>query len=235
MGLELRHRRARPFVPKEKDSMNEGLRRFKALNIPVRTVIDVGAAAGTWSVSASALWPDCSFVLFEPLRERKEELERLVAGNPGFHFVHSAAGSGSGTVQFRIAEDLDGSGVGDNARKQDRARTVDVTSIDLEIKKLGLSGPYVIKLDTHGFEVPILHGCEKVMPDVALFIIECYGFHITNNSLLFWEMCREMDGRGFRLFDVVDVMRRPKDKAFWQCDAFFIRKEHPLFTYNQYQ
>ncbi|RYE45276.1 MAG: hypothetical protein EOP48_22205 [Sphingobacteriales bacterium] len=72
------------------------------------------------------------------------------------------------------------------------------------------------------------------MNQVSCFIIECYGFQIAEKSLLFWEMCRYMDELGFRLFDIVDVMNRPKDGAFWQCDAFFLRKENPVWSNIQY-
>src|SRR5690606_1041292 len=103
------------------------------------------------------------------------------------------------------------------------------------VQRLGLKGPFLVKLDTHGFEMPILEGCSEILPDVELFIIECYGFHITGSSLLFWEMCHEMDKLGFALFDIVDVMHRPKDGAFWQCDAFVIRKSNALFSDNRYK
>jgi hypothetical protein len=47
-------------------------------------------------------------------------------------------------------------------------------------------------------------------------------------------MCQYMDNLGYRLFDIVDIMNRPTDKAFWQCDAFFIKKDNPVFQTNTY-
>jgi hypothetical protein len=112
---------------------------------------------------------------------------------------------------------------------------VQVIRLDDAVKEGGLTGPFLVKLDTHGFEVPILEGCSGIVDQVSLFIIECYGFQIADNSLLFWEMCQYMDCLGFRLFDIVDIMHRPKDGSFWQCDAFFIRKENDLFKDNKYR
>jgi len=43
-----------------------------------------------------------------------------------------------------------------------------------------------------------------------------------------------MHKKGFRLIDIVDVMRRTKDQAFWQCDAFFVPVNHPAFLYNSF-
>jgi len=214
--------------------MAEGLKRFRNLGFPVRTIVDVGAAAGSWSLMAEQLWPECTFVLFEPLEERKEQLQTLVGEKTNFLFIPSAAGSDESFVDFRIAPDLDGSGISSGTSLDSEIRKVAVRRIDNQIKALGLTGPYIVKLDTHGYEVPILEGCVDVLPHVELFVIECYGFQIADQSLLFWEMCRHMDRLGFALFDLVDVMHRPKDGAFWQCDAFFIRKGNSLFNDNRY-
>lgn len=223
-----------PRRQSESNTMLQGLHRFNALGIPVRTVVDVGAAAGSWSAMARGIWPDCSFVLFEPLEERKSELQRLAREHENLHHVPCAAGAEAGTVQFQIAPDLDGSGVVSGGTSSAEIRSVPVCRLDAEVRRLGLSDPFLVKLDTHGFEIPILRGCSEILPNIELFVIECYGFRIADGSLLLWEMCQEMDRLGFALFDLVDVMHRPKDGAFWQCDAFFIRKENALFENNRY-
>jgi FkbM family methyltransferase len=208
--------------------MLSGLKRIKDQCIDVKTIIDVGAAIGSWSLSAKTFWPNSNFVLFEPLQERRDILKNLKANNVNFHVIYSAAGNKSGTTKFNVANDLDGSGV---AQESDiKARIVDLTSIDIELKKLKLTGPYIIKLDTHGYEVPILEGCTNILKETKLIVIECYGFQIADHSLLFWEMCGHLDMLGFRLVDIVDIMNRPKDGAFWQCDAFFIKKENEIFN-----
>lgn len=235
LGYEIRRKPSPSQLPAFINSdMNGGLMRYKRLDPEVKIVIDVGAAKGKWSMLAKPHWPSASFVLFEPLAERKQQLEDLVKTNPGFYLVTAAAGKEKGSVNFVVAEDLDGSGVSSETNNLNSRRVI-VTSIQDEVKRLNLQGPFLVKLDTHGFEIPILEGCQEIWDNISLFIIECYGFRIAKDSLLFWEMCEYMDNRGFRLFDMVDIMRRSKDGAFWQCDAFFIRKDHVLFRDNSYQ
>jgi FkbM family methyltransferase len=231
-GFEIK--RKRQAKPKGSD-MALGFRRFSALNLPVASVIDVGAAAGTWSVGASRFWPAASYLLLEPLAERKEILDSLVSTRSNFMYMPFAAGNEKTTINFMVADDLDGSGIAPSTIDPSSLRSVQVIRLDDAVKEKGLKGPFLVKLDTHGFEVPILEGCNGILNEVSLFIIECYGFQIVDNSLQFWEMCRYMDGLGFRLFDIVDIMHRPKDEAFWQCDAFFISKTNPLFNYNRYK
>jgi FkbM family methyltransferase len=218
------------------EEMYAGLSGLKNIGIPVKTIVDIGAASGSWTVMAKDIWPECSYVLFEPLEERKAELEKLSSDNSNIFIVPYAAGKTISEAKFYVADDLDGSGVTNGQNNSiDNVRIVKQTSIDIEIQKLQLSGEYIIKLDTHGYEVPIIEGCAEIIKNVSTFIIECYGFQIAENSLLFWEMCRYMNDLGFRLYNIVDVMNRQKDGSFWQCDAFFIRKDHEVFNTSAYQ
>lgn len=214
--------------------MYKGLKSIKQLDISFKTIVDVGAAAGTWTKLAKRLWPECSYLLFEPLVERIEALERLANQYSDIYIVPYAAGATTSDIHFFVTADLDGSWVTQCKHPGASVRLVKQAAIDNEIKVANLTGPYLIKLDTHGYEVPIIEGCKEILSDVSVFVIECYGFQIADNSLLFWEMCEYMDNLGFRLFNVVDQMNRPKDNALWQCDAFFIRKEHKLFSNTDY-
>src|SRR5687768_13906006 len=92
------HRKSRlPIHPGSQNSdMNSGIKRCRDLGLDVRTVIDVGAAMGKWSMMAKPYWPSASYVLFEPLAERREVLETLVRSNPNFYYVSSAAGKEKG-------------------------------------------------------------------------------------------------------------------------------------------
>lgn len=237
LNLEVR-RKQLPVAPSayfRNQEMFAGMQRIiGSLQPQINTVIDVGAAEGSWSLTAKELWPDAQFLLFEPLTERAAELNKVCLANPGFQFVSMAAGKEASNLNFAVSADLDGSGVAEGTQHKGEIRAVEVTSIAAEINKLNLPGPYLIKLDTHGYEVPIIEGCTSLLENVSLFIIECYGFRIAKDSLLFWEMCSYMNEKGFGLIDIVDVARRPADKAFWQCDAFFIPKTSAQFSNNTF-
>lgn len=212
------------------DTMQGGLMRSARCIPPVATVIDVGAAAGTWYEKAAAVWPAAHYVLFEPLTERRTELEALAGHRSNVSLYFAALGREKSKLQFTVTDDLDGSGFYGNGK----LREVDVESLDDVLDKQNRPGPYLLKLDTHGFEVPIFEGAERMLRDAELIIVEVYGFYVAPNSFLFWHICEYLDARGFRLFDIVDTMRRPKDKAFWQADAFFLKKSNPVFADNTY-
>ncbi|CAN5885912.1 N/A [soil metagenome] len=221
-------------VKRNEDAMEAGMLRAKNKSgIHAAAVIDLGAAEGTWTIKAEKVWPSADYILFEPLEERQKDLKVLAQRNPKIKPIFAAAGNKTGTVKFLVSDDLDGSGIYD-AEKDGGNREVSLTTIDAEVKRLGVTGPFVIKFDTHGFEVPILEGAAETLKNTNLVIMECYGFRIAENCLLFPEMCAYMEKLGFRLADIINVVRRPGDELFWQCDAFFMPSANASFSKTSY-
>ena len=210
-------------------SMTEGLERLKQKGINPSYIVDVGAAQGTWTTLALKYWPDSEYELVEPLQEQKQVLGNLKNKQPNINFHMAVAGEGAGEVFLNITEDLDGSGIyGGN---EGRGRKVPVLAID-DIVPPGKS--CLIKLDTHGYEVPILKGASNTLQNTEALIVEVYGFRISPTCLVFHEITSFLESIGFRFFDIVDIMRTPSDNAFWQADAIYLRNDHKVFQSNSY-
>lgn len=225
LGLHLL-RRERAF------DMDRLLARAAARNPAPATIIDIGASDGIWSLRACRHFPHAKFLLFEPLAERQEALARHKASH-GFEIVPAAAGAAPGHITFRIDSALDGSGVA--APGEAHTRTVPVETIDAVVAARGLIGPYGLKLDTHGHEVPVLEGATWTLQQTQLLIIEAYNFPLTPGCLRFHELCAWLEARGFRCCDLADPMRRPSDGALWQMDLAFAPATSPLFSSNTYE
>ncbi len=196
------------------------------------TIIDIGASDGIWSLRAHRHFPNAKFLLFEPLAERQSALTQLKARH-GFDFVPAVAGAQAGSISFNVDPALDGSSVA--AAGTPGTRTVPVETIDVAIATRGLPGPYCLKLDTHGYEIPVLEGATHVLRDTQLLIIEAYNFQLTPDCLRFHELCAWLEARGFRCCDLADPMRRPGDGVLWQMDLAFAPATSPLFSSNRYQ
>lgn len=192
-------------------------------------VIDVGAAEGKWASRCADIWPNASFTLIEPLAEHDTLLKGLSLRH-NWRYECFVAGEGPGFVDFTITDDLDGSGVYGNAGAA--TRRIEVQSLD---SVMPATGRGVLKLDTHGYEVPILNGASSLLERIDLAVIEVYGHRISAPCLLFHEICALMDDKGFRVAAIVNPMKRPCDGVFWQADFFFLRKNHPVFQNNTYQ
>jgi FkbM family methyltransferase len=232
LGLRDLELRTRPALQHD-NSMDAGLRRAARLVPEIATVIDIGAAAGTWTQRSLAHFPRAKHLLIEPLHERKADLDALCAAHPNVEFALAAAGESPGEVVLNISGDLDSSGI--YGAGAGNPRTVPVTTIDREIAQRGLPAPCFLKLDTHGFELPILAGARETLDRTALLMIEAYNFVIAPGCVRFFELCAWLEARGFRVCDIVEPLRRPGDTMLWQMDLVFVRSDHPAFSRPSYR
>ena len=194
-------------------------------------VVDLGAAQGTWTEKALTIWPNAQYHLVEPLAEQVAFVKPLQEKHPNITVHLAVAGEAPGEAALTVSPDLDGSGVYGGA-VEGQIRMVPVMTID-EIARQS-KGSVFMKFDTHGYEVPILKGASETLKRTDALVIEVYGFPLSPTCLLFHELSAYLDSVGFRLVDIVDVVRRPGDEAFWQADAFYLRKDHPVFQKNSY-
>lgn len=199
---------------------------------PIGTVIDIGASTGRWSAMAMPHFPQTRFIGVDPLKEREPDLIRLKANDARFDYVLAAAGEApEGTVDLAVTADLDGSTV---RGPGGASRSVPAYSVDRVVELKRCEGPYLLKFDTHGFEVPILRGAASTLAQTDYIVMEVYNFRHTEGTLLFHEMCSLLDEKGFRCILLADPMRRPFDHALWQMDIVFARKEHTAFLESSY-
>ena len=200
----------------------------------IGTVIDIGASTGRWSAMAMPHFPDARFIGVDPLDEREPDLKRLKSRQPKFDYVLCVAGEkDNDVVELAVTGNLDGSTVGGSVG-DGQMRQVPLHSVDAIVAMKNCDGPFILKFDTHGFEVPILKGAAKTLEQTDYIVMEVYNFRHTEGTLTFYEMCSLLEGMGFRCFNLVDPMQRPIDKAFWQMDLFFARKNHPVFSSDSY-
>jgi FkbM family methyltransferase len=216
----------------EDSSMDAALRRAAAWAPDIGSIIDVGAATGKWTRRALPYFPQASYLLIDPLEERRGALTELQREYPNTDFVIAAAGKDPGEVSLHVASDLDGSGVYD--RPGQSSRTVAVTTLAVETKRLALPAPYFIKLDTHGFEVPILEGAQEILDSTSLLMIEAYNFQLSEGCLRFHQLCAWLEQFGFRPCDMVEPLRRARDGVLWQMDLVFARTAAPFFSHTTY-
>jgi FkbM family methyltransferase len=210
--------------------MNGGLIRA-AHRGGINTVIDVGASNGGWSEIAREHFPRARFLLVEANGVHEPGLREFKERVPEADYVLAAAGDRVGSLNFDNSSPFGGAA---SIEAQPGTITVAATTIDHEIEKRSLPPPFAIKLDTHGFEVPILEGAKTALRDTNLLIIEVYNFTLCPGALRFFEMCDYLQPLGFSPIDLCDPMYRPSDGAFWQCDMFFVRNDSGAFKNTDY-
>ena len=220
-------------------TMASGLER-SAKHVTPQSFIDVGASDGRWTELAKQFFPNSHYLLIEAQEGHRKDLEHFQSKHQHISLCMAAAGDTEGEIYFD-ASDLH-AGLASKEKLEKNCITVPVTTIDVQVEKHKLIPPFCIKLDTHGFEIPILEGANKTLENADMLIIEAYNFQIvkneedsSQNSLRFYQLCQYLDEKGFYPADIVDIMRRKKDDMLWQMDMFFYRKENKVFKSNSYE
>ena len=213
--------------------MASAFRALKARGPAFNTVIDIGASTGIWSQALMHHFPACRYLLIEAQPVHEAALREFCGTHINAQFVLAAAGEKAGHIFFDAADPF--SGQASYTRTSTANVRLPVTTVDHEVSARKLGGPYLLKFDTHGFELPILKGATDTLSNTAVIIMECYNFKIAPECLMFDEMCGYLAQLGFRCIDLVDPMHRPYDDAFWQMDLVFVRQTRPEFSYLQYR
>jgi len=216
-------------------TLENALARCRHRGHPLKTIIDVGASNGSWSWRAKQFFPHvhCHLIEAQPLHE--PALKQLCAARSDFTHVLAAASDQVGEVIFAVGDPMGGLASHEALDASIPTERLPATTVDHEVEQRKLQGPFLLKLDTHGFEVPIFEGSAETLKSTELICVEVYNFNIAGPCIRFHEMIGYLEGKGFRCIDLCDILWRPGDAALWQVDLWFAPASRAEFKRNTYQ
>jgi FkbM family methyltransferase len=201
------------------------LRRMAASGFSPRTVVDVGAYKGEWSRMAKSIWPNATLTMVEPNREHHDHL-REVASNLDATLHGELLGAVDGTeVHFHVMA----SGSSILSERSDVPRQTETRRLTT-LDSLLAGGPNLdfLKIDAQGYELSILNGADHVLSGVQAILLEVALIEVNEGSPILHEVLSYMNDRGFVAFDILEMHRRPLDRALCQIDVLFCRHDAKL-------
>jgi FkbM family methyltransferase len=217
---------------KNEPVLEDALRRLQSHKIEIATLIDVGAAEGYWSTAFAKRFPARHHFLIDANEVHLGNLTKLCQDNHRWQFALTAVGETTGEAYFDGSDPLGGH-LSTTPWNQ-RYHPCPVATLDHLLEKQSLPAPFMIKLDTHGVEIPILRGASETLKQTNVIVIEVYNFTFGGPAVPFWDICQHLLELGFRPLDVFDVLYREVDSAFWQFDLLFARSDLPLFQDSRF-
>jgi FkbM family methyltransferase len=203
------------------------------------TVIDIGVAAGTpWLYDA---FPKSKLVLIDPLplsapaladlrRKHDADVYRNALGAQAGELVlnyDEAAPSSSSLLSASqtIKQGWEARGVSRRIKQV----TVPVMTLDDTISQVDYQAPFLIKIDTEGYELEVLKGADASLQKAEVVISEVAVMRRFEGSYEFAQLVRHLDERGFRLFDLLDVKTFGRGGPINYLDAAFVRRDGKVF------
>jgi FkbM family methyltransferase len=205
--------------------MGLGLAAMAARGFCPKTVVDAGAFEGNWSRLARQIWPASRLLMVEPNVGKRDALLQ-VAKDLRAELICELLGAKDGLeVQFFVMES--GSSIMAERSPLPRvAETRRLRTLDSLLKKV--ERPAFLKIDAQGYELQILEGAARLLEAFEAVLLEVAIIEINEGAPLLHDVTAYMKAHGFVAYDILEIHRRPLDKALNQVDIVFVREDSRL-------
>lgn len=199
---------------------------LRTRNLAPVTVFDIGVAYGTpWLYAA---FPSASYHLIDPTRESLPYMRRWA--NMLGAKVHSIAlGEAEGSAQISVRPEIGGSSLLDEIGEAEIVASYEVPVARFDASFRAFQRPALCKIDVQGAELMVLRGMGERLDDIDVLIVETSLIPtLRGDAPDFGDVVAYLRERGFALYEIVGMVRRPLDQALAQVDAVFVPMDSPL-------
>lgn len=212
-------------------NMQFGLKAIAARGFSPKTIIDIGAYEGTWSVAAKRIWPQSKSILVEPNSEKRSKLEKISRELGGKLYFDLLGANDGEQVKFNVME----TGSSIMSELSQVPRVVETRTLStLDSLAMDFESPALLKIDAQGYELEILKGATRTLAKCEAILLEIAIIEINVGAPLLHDVTSFMKMLGFVAAEVLETHRRPLDRALSQIDVLFVRLESKLLADRRY-
>ena len=212
-----------------KDDIQNVLVRLKDQGLRPQRIIDVGARDGSWSWSASQVFPNAEFVLFEPLPDRfnEQSREHYLQSLQQPSVIEAALGDCDCESEFKYTVDSAGKtlfNVPAEAPGWQNA-SVHVRRLDGLARSNGWTGSTILKVDVASAEhLVIAGGTDFINKHVDVILLELTISKKHPAAKAYRDMLILMEDLGFELVDEFEARRCVKTGQLLQKNTVFVKR-----------
>ena len=212
-------------------SLHWSLQNLKKKGFNPTTAADIGAFEGEWTINFLEVFPTAKILMVEPQLKKETILKNLCSQFPNVSYT-SALLSSSSNKKVIFYENETASHI-----QTDEVEINNLTNAPFSVTKtfdeildtLQFPYPEFLKLDVQGHEIEVLKGSEKALLSAEVCMLEV-SLLLLGDEPLILDVMKFMDEAGFQLYDISQFMRRPFDKALYQLDVLFVKKNSAWIT-----
>ena len=206
---------------------------FKYFNI--NKIFDVGANTGGYASSMRSAGYVDNIISFEPVKEAFDQLAKRAIHDTKWKTKNIALGNNDGSSIINVSQNLVSSSIAEmsSLHVDSAPDSVYVRKEEIKIHKLDTiffdladkQDKIILKIDTQGFEKNVIDGAEKSLPLISGLQLEMSLVPLYNNELLFPELLRYLNDRGYSLYSLENGFSNPESGQLLQVDGIFFRKD----------
>jgi len=206
--------------------------RLAGEGIAPRTVVDVGANTGQFTISCSKRFHRPIIHAFEPIFEAFQGLLAATTKLTEVTAYNIAIGERDGPVEFHVASDVQSSSILKQTKELGASfpdvavtRTIQVEMKTLDTALYGVlpEAPVLLKLDVQGYETKVIEGARSFLDTVDYIVAETSFAPLYQGEGTFLRLVDALAERGFYFRRPVGILVSPTTGAFLQMDALFCR------------
>jgi FkbM family methyltransferase len=229
----LRHT-GREVVPHDPQHFPELQRRRLMEAHGINLLLDIGGNMGQTGDEFRAMGYGCRIASFEPLSVPFAELSRKAAIDGKWEARQMAMGESPGTTQINVSGLHWSSSILPMASRHKSivpesayvgVETVKIETLDRIFPQLAQPADKImLKIDTQGYELPVLRGAVQSLPSISLVQLELSFVVLYDGQAKYYNVMQFLDEHGFDLANLSPIMFEQKTSQFLQADALFVRR-----------
>jgi FkbM family methyltransferase len=206
-------------------SLKHTLLNLKSLGWQPTSVVDCGAYEGYWTKEFLSVFPKTKMLLIEAQKAKIGKIKQNISKN--IQVCCALLGATNDDEVFFSINETASSVVEDS----DNAFKFTTTMLDSVISDMNFLSPNFIKLDVQGYEIEVLKGAKFALQTSEFVFVEMTLMPLNREPIIL-EVMNYMDAIGFQLYDISALMRKPYDKALYQIDGLFVKKDSKFINSN---
>ena len=213
-------------------SLYWSLQNLKKKGFNPSTAADIGAFEGEWTINFLEVFPTAKILMVEPQLKKETILKNICSQFLNVSYILALLSSSS-NKKVIFYENETASHIKTEEEEMNNLINVPFSvtkTFDEILETLQFPFPQFLKLDVQGHEIEVLKGAQKALTAAKVCMLEISLISLDEGTPLAYDVMKFMDEADFQLYDISQFMRRPFDKALYQLDVLFVKKNSAWIT-----
>jgi FkbM family methyltransferase len=212
-------------------SMEWSLLNMKRNGFAPVSIVDIGAYEGSWTEMIKQIFPQAAVLMLEAQKNKADTLKAICRKyHPTVQVDIGLIGPENQSEALFFENEAVSSALPEHYATAAKQVFVPMHTLDTILEKQNSPAPQLIKLYVQGYELEVLRGAQKAPSTAEVVLMEVSLIDINKGAPLFHEVIAFMHTNGFITYDICSLVRRPLDKALWQTDLIFVKKNSLLVS-----
>ncbi len=215
-------------------SLHLSLQNLKSKGFNPVAVLDIGAYEGLWSIDFLEVFPTARILMLEAQTKKAKTLTKIVEENKNVQFEISLLSSTDGEAVLFYEDETASHIINAKSNNVLHANFIKTKTVDTILREINFPKPQFLKLDVQGHELEVLKGARDSLLSAEFCLLEVSFLDLGDGNPLAAAVINFMEESNFQMYDITQFIRRPYDKALFQIDLMFIKKDSVLISQKRW-